>query len=206
MQFDKNSIKASVKSFIMTTYLVDETTYNIDAFYKASKAVGPLALWLKSIVEYADIYTMIEPLRHRVKSLEEKAEVKTNELAEIKATVIELKAKKEALSTEYKQLLRQTDQLKEQKEEVNDQVNRAERLLGNLNAEKGRWEESRESFKDQLSNLVGDVLLSAGFLTYIGFFDHYYRLDLRATWTEALDDINLKTTSTMSFSEYLSKP
>jgi dynein heavy chain 1 len=53
---------------------------------------------------------------------------------------------------------------------------------------------------------VGDVLLSAGFLTYIGFFDHYYRLDLRTTWTEALEDIHLKTTPTMSFVEYLSKP
>jgi hypothetical protein len=70
MQFDKNTIKPKVKTFIMEKYLAPGAQYDIDGFYRASKAVGPLALWLKSIVEYADIYTKIEPLRESVKHLE----------------------------------------------------------------------------------------------------------------------------------------
>lgn len=37
---------------------------------KASKAAGPLAIWVKSIIMYADIFLKIEPLRNEVKELE----------------------------------------------------------------------------------------------------------------------------------------
>lgn len=45
-----------MKKFIFETYLKNEADYDIDAFYKASKAAGPLAKWLKSIIEYAEIF------------------------------------------------------------------------------------------------------------------------------------------------------
>lgn len=56
LAFDKESIKPATKDFIVNTYLKDEKTYDVDAFMNASKAAGPLAKWLKSIIEFADIY------------------------------------------------------------------------------------------------------------------------------------------------------
>ena len=43
LQFDKDKISKKCSQFIINTYLKDEASYNIDAFYKASKAAGPLA-------------------------------------------------------------------------------------------------------------------------------------------------------------------
>jgi dynein heavy chain 1, cytosolic len=54
--------------------------------------------------------------------------------------------------------------------------------------------------------LLGDVLLSAAFLTYTGFFDHFYRQFLQSEWKFFLDSIGLKYRSDMSFMEFLSKP
>lgn len=63
MNFDKNDITQPVKVFIMNTYLKDEKTFDPVKIEKASRAAGPLALWVKSIIEYSDIFHSIAPLR-----------------------------------------------------------------------------------------------------------------------------------------------
>jgi hypothetical protein len=35
---------------------------------------------------------------------------------------------------------------------------------------------------------MGDVLHTSAILTYIGFFDHYYRQVLREEWMEKIDN------------------
>lgn len=56
LAFKKESITAKCKAFIFNTYLKNEGEYDLDKFDKASKAAGPLAKWLKSIIEFAEIY------------------------------------------------------------------------------------------------------------------------------------------------------
>jgi dynein heavy chain 1 len=54
--------------------------------------------------------------------------------------------------------------------------------------------------------LIGDVLLSAAFTTYIGFFDHFYRLHLQNEWKYFADRAGLKYRGDISLVEFLSKP
>lgn len=55
------------------------------------------------------------------------------------------------------------------------QVTRAEALLRNLEQERDRWSMSSESFTKQLQSLIGDGLLAAAFITYVGVFDYRTR-------------------------------
>lgn len=55
------------------------------------------------------------------------------------------------------------------------QVSRAEALLHNLEQERDRWSLSSESFTKQLQSLIGDGLLAAAFITYVGVFDYRTR-------------------------------
>lgn len=55
------------------------------------------------------------------------------------------------------------------------QVSRAEALLRNLEQERDRWSLSSESFTKQLQSLIGDSLLAAAFVTYVGVFDYRTR-------------------------------
>lgn len=71
LKFDKDSISSKTKAFIFNTYLKNEGDYDLEKFMKASKAAGPLAKWLKSIIEYAEIYEQIEPMRKEVYQLEQ---------------------------------------------------------------------------------------------------------------------------------------
>lgn len=69
MNFEKNDIPTPVKTFVMNHYLKDEKTFDVDKINRASKAAGPLALWVKSIVIYSDIYHSITPLREELAQL-----------------------------------------------------------------------------------------------------------------------------------------
>lgn len=71
MNFDKDSIKPHVKEFLNKNYLKDAEKFNTDRIMKASKATGPLALWVSSIVKYSEIFHSITPLRNELKGLEE---------------------------------------------------------------------------------------------------------------------------------------
>lgn len=89
-------------------------------------------------------------------------------------------------------------------ERVEDKVSRSKRLLFNLESEKHRWEDSSKSFKEQLATMLGDVFLSSAFLSYIGFFDHYYRRLLISAWKQALEASDIKYRQDLSLIEYLS--
>ena len=71
MSFDKNDITPEVKKFVMTKYLKDAVKFDPVKINKASKAAGPLAMWVKSIVEYSEIFHSIAPLRKELKTLED---------------------------------------------------------------------------------------------------------------------------------------
>ena len=89
---------------------------------------------------------------------------------------------------------------------VLEKVTRSQQLIRNLSSERKRWEEASRSFKEQISSLIGDSLIAGAFLTYIGFFDHFYRQSLEESWKEFLEISGIKYKPETSLIEFLSKP
>lgn len=54
-------------------------------------------------------------------------------------------------------------------------LERAESLITGLADERDRWELSLESYRAKLSNIPGDALLGAAFMSYAGPFTSSYR-------------------------------
>jgi hypothetical protein len=91
------------------------------------------------------------------------------------------------MQTEYQQLVQELTKLKEEQTTVSKKVEKSGRLFLNLKSELDRWVESSHSFSERMANLIGDVLISSGVLTYIGFFDHFQRKNLVADWRISVD-------------------
>jgi len=79
------------------------------------------------------------------------------------------------MSTDYQDLITEQNSCAKKQEEVSNKVERANSLYKNLSSELVRWKKSSSNFDEAKANLMGDVLLSSGVLTYIGFFDHFQR-------------------------------
>jgi len=118
--------------------------------------------------------------------------------------IVELESSIEDLKTEYAVLIAQVENLKNDMKTVQEKVGRSVQLIRNLSSERGRWEESSKNFVNQMSCLVGDTLFASGFLTYIGFFDHYYREYLKMEWRDTIDLVALKMRPEMRVFEFLS--
>lgn len=79
--------------------------FDTDKIMRASKMAGPLALWVKSIVAYADIYLKIEPLRNELAALEEESAQLADEKAFLDTEVNRLEELVDTLNREYEQLI-----------------------------------------------------------------------------------------------------
>jgi len=82
------------------------------------------------------------------------------------------------MQLEFQHLVTELTKTEEEQISVKNKVERADALFKNLSSELIRWESSSLNFKDDTACLTGDVMLSSGVLTYIGFFDHFQRQNL----------------------------
>ena len=108
----------------------------------------------------------VEPLRDELDSLEKKADTNIKHGQEVKELVTQLEQSIASYKEEYAQLISQAQAIKADLENVQAKVDRSIALLASLVIERERWEATSETFRSQMSTIVGDVLLSAAFIAY----------------------------------------
>ncbi|KAH8057771.1 hypothetical protein JL722_6309 [Aureococcus anophagefferens] len=117
-----------------------------------------LCNWCINIVVYYDVVSMVEPKKKLV----------------AEATI--------QLQEANHKLEQEAEKVKNEAEEVvakgQMKLGLAERLLGALSSENVRWCAGIESLGTSRALLVGDTLLSAAFISYIGPFTKQYRTKL----------------------------
>ncbi|KAK1226991.1 dynein heavy chain [Marasmius sp. AFHP31] len=189
---------------VMKKDFLSRPSYNFESVNRASKACGPLVKWVLSQVRYSEILDRVEPLRNEVQSLEKEAETTKKQAKAIIDMITELEAKIATYKEEYALLISETQAIKSEMERVKSKVDRSVELLESLSSERGRWESGSRAFDAEMSTIVGDVLLSAAFLAYAGFFDQHYREVMWQEWSHHLSEANVKFKAELSLSEYLS--
>lgn len=198
-----NQMTKQVRDLMKRDFL-SRPSYNFETVNRASKACGPLVKWAIAQVRFSEILDKVEPLRNEVQSLEDQAAA-TKEQASMMVTMIaELEASIERYKEEYAGLIRETEAIKGEMERVESKVDRSMKLLESLSSEKTRWENGSRTFDTEMGTIVGDVLLSAAFLAYAGFFDQQYREQMWQEWSTHLADAGIKYKNELSLPEYLS--
>ena len=146
----------------------------------------------------------VEPLRNSLKSLQDESQVNEIKARDLDAVIQQLEKSIAKYKTEYAELISEAQTIKLDLTTVQSKVDRSVALLSSLSNEKTRWENSNESFKIQMSTIIGDVVLSSAFMAYGGYFDQAMRNTLFTTWINHLKDANLKFKEDLARIEYLS--
>jgi septal ring factor EnvC (AmiA/AmiB activator) len=84
----------------MTNYIGD-AEYDVEGFYRASKSLGPLSDWCKSILEYAAIFESIGPKREILASLQNELAVLEETMADLNAQIATLKEEKAKMTQDF---------------------------------------------------------------------------------------------------------
>lgn len=204
VNFDTQSSMTKPLREAMKKEYLSRPNFNFEMVNRASRACGPLVSWVIAQVRYSDILDKVEPLRREVQSLEDQANATKEQANTMQKMVAELEARIVKYQEEYATLISQTQTIKSEMERVESKVERSLKLLGSLSSERDRWESASRTFDVEMSTIVGDVLLSAAFLAYGGFFDQHYREVMWQEWSNHLSEAHVKFKPELSLSEYLS--
>lgn len=203
--FSTDDITDEVREKMKSRYLCNPD-YNFEKVNRASMACGPMVKWAIAQIEYADMLKRVEPLRDELHSLERQAETNKLKGEEVKNLIAQLEQSIASYKEEYAQLISQAQAIKTDLENVQGKVDRSIALLKSLVIERERWETTSETFRSQMSTIIGDVLLSSAFLAYAGYFDQHYRQNLFTTWCQHLQHANIQFRPDIARTEYLSNP
>jgi dynein heavy chain len=107
-----------------------------------------------------------EALRLARESLEETQKI----LDAARKTLAEVEEGIATLQAKYEDCIRKKEELENKCKECEARLVRADKLIGGLADEKGRWQESVAKLESVIGNIIGDVLVSAGSVAYLGPF------------------------------------
>ncbi|KAL7751554.1 dynein heavy chain [Sorochytrium milnesiophthora] len=188
----------------MKREFLSNVNFNFEVVNRASKACGPLVSWVIAQVNYAEILERVGPLRQEVAELERTADETKVKASTIEKMIDELQQSITRYKDEYAVLISETQALKTEMERVKSKVDRSVSLLASLSSEQARWEQTSQGFDTQMSTIVGDVLLSAAFLAYAGYFDQQNREMLFHKWADQLHKSRIQFKQDLALVEYLS--
>lgn len=98
------------------------------------------------------------------------------------AALREIKAELARLQSDYSKAQQALDQLSRDKKKIELQLYRAEKLVVGLADESKRWEQSIQALNEDQRNMLGNTVLAAGYVCYVGCFTQEYRNRLLKKW------------------------
>ena len=136
--------------------------------------------------KYSEVNKIVIPKRAALAEAEGKLSVVKKELDIKEASLREIKAELGRLQADYSKAQQQLDQLSRDKKKIELQLERAEKLVVGLSDESSRWKDAIQGLNEDQRNMLGNTVLAAGFVSYVGCFTSDYRNRLVKTWMKFL--------------------
>eukprot|EP00294_Goniomonas_avonlea_P007519 CAMPEP_0114565520 /NCGR_PEP_ID=MMETSP0114-20121206/14353_1 /TAXON_ID=31324 /ORGANISM="Goniomonas sp, Strain m" /LENGTH=1925 /DNA_ID=CAMNT_0001751771 /DNA_START=60 /DNA_END=5835 /DNA_ORIENTATION=- len=176
--YDKDHIPA--KTIAKVQPMIDNPDFDPKKIETVSKACTAMCQWTRAMHKYYHVALGVEPKRLALAGAEA-------ELAVVSANLSELRA-----------------QLKEVEDRLADLE--ARELLGGLGGEKARWKATVAELISLETNVVGDIMIASGGISYLGAFTAGFRLDLEKEWATKLDSYRVKISANAGVRNTLAEP
>eukprot|EP01063_Lacrimia_lanifica_P013523 TRINITY_DN2016_c0_g3_i2.p1 TRINITY_DN2016_c0_g3~~TRINITY_DN2016_c0_g3_i2.p1 ORF type:complete len:4660 (+),score=2247.11 TRINITY_DN2016_c0_g3_i2:150-14129(+) len=154
---------------------VADPAFNEDIIRTKSQAAGGLCAWVVNMNAYHSIRCEVKPKEEKLAESQERLAKSKAELKKVQDRVAELNAKLAGLVKQFEEASEETRLIETKARKTQEKANLAERLVGGLSGEKVRWAETISELEKKSVLLIGDVLLSAVFVSYIGPFSKPFR-------------------------------
>ncbi|KAG5504517.1 hypothetical protein JKF63_04969 [Porcisia hertigi] len=180
--------------------------FKMENIRKTSVALVGVATYIKAVVEYYKQNKVIKPLLAQAAAAQ----------AEYDEAMVGLHAKKEELRIITEKLQELTDHLEgvnRAKQELENRVRdtdtkltRAKKLIEGLGGEKARFAQDAQRYEEELLYVVGNVVVSAGIVAYMGAFLHNYRLQMIGKWRGMCEAQQLRVSADYTFEKFCGNP
>eukprot|EP01062_Namystynia_karyoxenos_P078372 TRINITY_DN805_c2_g1_i1.p1 TRINITY_DN805_c2_g1~~TRINITY_DN805_c2_g1_i1.p1 ORF type:complete len:1720 (+),score=831.64 TRINITY_DN805_c2_g1_i1:2-5161(+) len=189
MQFDKESMNDRHISQIAK--FVSRDSFKPEIIGNVSKAAKGLCQWVIAMHSFALINRDVVPKKKRLEKAMEDLKKKEDALAAALKQLDEMNKKVDDLRAAAQGAIDQKDALEKQAQATAAKLQRAEELVSGLGSERDRWTASIARYELGIENLIGDVLLASGILSYIGPFPGEFRETLQGMWRRTIKGLPL---------------
>uniref|UniRef100_A0A8C4W100 Dynein axonemal heavy chain 1 n=1 Tax=Gopherus evgoodei TaxID=1825980 RepID=A0A8C4W100_9SAUR len=183
-KFDKDNIADTVIKAIQP--YIDNEEFQPAAIAKVSKACTSICQWVRAMHKYHFVAKGVEPKRVRqaLREAEEDLQVTQKILDEAKDRLREVEDGIATLQAKYRSCIAKKEELEMKCELCEQRLGRADKLINGLADEKVRWQDTVQNLDYMINNVAGDVLISAGFVAYLGPFT----VTLCEDWLKKLEE------------------
>jgi dynein heavy chain len=155
--------------------------------YTKSRAAAGITEWVINICEYFDIVALVEPKRRALADAQAQLAAANSKLEEVTARVAQLQEELNVLEVGYNTSVMEKNAVEAEMDKLEKKLSLAQRLVNALTSENVRWTDGVEKLESEKVFMVGDVLLGAAFVSYVGCFSKMYRDRLVEKFIEYLE-------------------
>lgn len=166
--YEKDNIPDSVIQKIEP--YINSDKFQPAAIFQVSKACTSICQWVRAMYKFHFVNKSVAPKREAQAQAQEELAVNQKKLATAKAKLKEVEEKLATLQAKYEDSVQKKADLEIKVKECEEKVIRAGKLVSGLGDEKIRWAENVKNLDYLISNVIGDVLCSSGFIAYLGPF------------------------------------
>ncbi|XP_062322712.1 dynein axonemal heavy chain 11 isoform X2 [Osmerus eperlanus] len=182
VSYDKEHIPESCLSVAKQEYLRNPE-FHPDLVRTKSTAAAGLCAWAINIVRYYEVYCDVAPKRQALSQANTELETATVKLLAVQKKLEDLDENLQSLTAQFEKAAAEKLRCQEEVTRTNQTIELANRLVKGLESEKERWSLAVVQYEAQQETLCGDVLLTAAYVSYVGYFTLSYRQELlRDDW------------------------
>ena len=202
--YDKDNIDPKIVTKIKP--YIENPDFEPAVVKKASKACYGLCCWVRAMEAYDRVAKVVAPKKAALAIAETEFAELMKTLNAKKAELKEVQDKVAALQAKLDELLAKKKQLEIDVDNCKKKLDRAEKLIGGLGGEKTRWTAVAKQLNSDYTNLTGDVLLSSGFIAYLGAFTAKYREKASTKWVTTCQTQEIPCSDKFSLQAVLGQP
>lgn len=181
--FDKDNINVAVMKKIRERFIVDRE-FVPEKIKSISMACEGICRWVRAMEIYDRVAKIVAPKKLALAASEAELAQQMEKLNAKRAELQEILDKLQKLNDFFAEKSREKKRLEDEIDNCEKKLFRAERLLGGLGGEKIRWSEKAAELNQLLGNVVGDVLLAAGSVAFLGPFTMEFRDEILGEWNK----------------------
>lgn len=152
-----------------------EETFTPEIIKTKSSAAAGLCDWIINITCYYDVVISVEPKKAKVAAAKEELETANTKKAEMEDMVADLTAKLAILQADFQKAMDEKNKAEAEAARCAKRLDSANRLVSALGSESERWNNSIVQLTQDLEYVIGDVLMSSAFVSYVGPFSKQFR-------------------------------
>ena len=172
----------------------------------ASEAAKGMCLWVRAMVNLNYVQREIKPKEKALAEAQKHCDVLKKQLKIKKKELKGIQTQMEALLTEKSKKEKERESILQTIQRNKKKIDRAEKLIGGLGGEMQRWTVTTRLLASGLVNLVGDSLLGAAFIMFLGPFPRAYREICLEKWQTMITQHGVNSSQNFNLISMFSDP